>query len=116
MWKRLRQITGGLWLAFGGTFLAIDAFELPHREFAMGRSYYVTVWGYFTFCILGGALLLTGIVRAKWLVTALAALLAIYALGIWGKAGGAPLIFQLWCAAMVIFSVWSIVIVQRRNA
>ena len=113
---RLRQTTGVLWLALGATFLAIDIFELVNHEFFLGWSYYLVVWPYFVLCIVGGAFLFGSAPMGRWLVTVLAVLLALYGVMLWGKAEGAPLWAQLWCASMVAFAVWSIFLVQRRNA
>ena len=116
MWKRLTQATGAGWLTLGALFLFWDAIELPHREFSLGWSYYITLWGYLGLCVLAGSLLLTGHIIGKWFVTALAVLLAIYAALLWGAADGAPFWAQLWCGTMIAFAGWSICLVQRRNA
>jgi hypothetical protein len=114
MWKRLRQITGILWVAFGLTFLALDILQMP-LEYPLGWAYYLVVWGYFIACIVSGGLFFVGVAQAKWLVSAVASLLVIYALMLWSKASGAPALFQTWCAAMLVFAAWSILL-TRRNA
>jgi hypothetical protein len=116
MWRRLTQVTGAMWLALGACFLLSDVLELSRQEFSLGWSYYVVMWGYLACCIGAGLLLLSGVAVGKWFVTALAVLLATYAVLVWGKAEGAPFHFQLWCASMFAFGVWSICLVHRRNA
>jgi hypothetical protein len=66
-------------LALGACFLLSDILELSHREFSLGWSYYLVLWGYLACCIGAGLLLLSGVVIGRWFVTALAVLLAICA-------------------------------------
>jgi hypothetical protein len=116
MWKRLRQLTGGVWLALGVVFLLNDFAELLDHGFSLNFAYYVVVWGYLILCILAGAILLNGAFVAKWLTTALAGSLALYIIIIWAKASDVPFWFQLWCGTILGFGAWSIFVVQRRNA
>lgn len=116
MSNRLTKLNGAGWLVFGAWFLGADLVELLHGATSLSWSYYLTSWSYLALCLLAGALLLSGHTIGKWLVTALAALLFIYAGLLWGKAEAAPPLFQLWCATMIAFAVWSIYLVQRRNA
>ena len=114
MWKRLQQITGALWVVFGLTFLALDISQLP-LEYPLGWAYYLVVWGYLIVCVVSGGLFFAGVAQAKSLVAVVAFLLVIYALVLWGKATGAPALFQIWCGAMLAFAAWSILL-TRRNA
>ena len=109
-------MTGGLWAAFGGVFLAEEIVELPHREFFLGWSYYISLWGYLLLCLVGGGLLFAPPPLGRWLVTGLAVALGLYALALFAAAEGPPLWAQLWCGTMLSFGVWSIFLVQRRNA
>jgi len=111
-----RRITGGLWVIFGIGFLLADVLQLQDRMFSLGALYYLTLWGYLFFCIVAGAMLFAPVPLGRWLVTALASLLALYAVLIWVKAEGAPLWGQLWCSVMLFFAVWSIYVVHKRNA
>jgi hypothetical protein len=116
MWLRLRQMTGALWLALGITMLAMDVLELKHSEFFFGWSYYLVGWSYFLLCVMGGVLLFGAAPLGRRLVTLLAVLLGLYALALWAEAEGAPLWAQLWFASLVGFAIWSLYLVQRRNA
>jgi hypothetical protein len=115
MWPNRRQITGGVWLALGAVLLFGEMSELPGREFGLDWSYYLVAWGYPALCILGGILLLTGMPLGRWLITALALLLAAHAVTIWDKAERAPFSAKLWCVSMFTFAAWSIFVVHRRN-
>ena len=57
-----------------------------------------------------------GATLAKWLITVLAGLLAVYILLLWAKAEHATFWFRLWCGTVMAFAIWSIFLVQRRNA
>jgi hypothetical protein len=111
-----RRITGALWLLFGIGFLVADFLQLQQGTFSLGFMYYIVLWGYLFFCVVAGVMLFGPVPLGRWLVTALASLLAAYAVLIWLKAEGAPLWGQLWCSAMLLFSVWSIYLVQKRAA
>src|SRR5262245_51327382 len=100
-----RRITGGLWLMFGIGFRVVDLLELQHRD-SLGITYSLVLWGYLFLCIIGGAMLFGPAPLGRWLVTALASLLAIYAVLLWLNAEGPPVWAQLWLGAMLLFSVW----------
>lgn len=120
---RLKQITGGIWFSLGAVFLLNEISQI----YLLGSDgTYYTVFGfcvlggYLVCCIVGGIRLLAG--SGRWLISVLAALLAVYfmwiwGIAIWGMAEGAPEPFwlHLWCGLIVTFAIWSIVIARRRN-
>ena len=110
-----RRITGALWLMFGIGFLVADLSELVNRD-SLGIVYSVVIWGYLFLCCVAGAALFGPAPVGRWLVTAVATPLALYAVLLWLKAEGPPLWAQLWLSAMLLFSVWSIYLVQKRAA
>jgi hypothetical protein len=110
-----RRVTGALWLIFGIGFLVADLLELQHRD-SLGFMYSFVLWGYLFLCIVAGAMLFGPVPLGRWLVTAVATLLAAYAVLLWLEAEGPPLWAQLWLSAMLLFSVWSVYLVQRRAA
>jgi hypothetical protein len=110
-----RRITGTLWLMFGIGFLAADLLELRHRD-SLGIMYSLVLWGYLSLCIVAGAVLFGPVPLGRWLVTAVATSLALYAVLLWLEAEGPPLWAKLWLSVMLLFSVWSIYLVQRRAA
>ena len=112
MSKRLQQITGALWVVLGLAFLAQDILQM-RLEYPLGWAYYLVVWGYFIACVVSGGLYFAGVTEGKRLVAAVASLLVIYALVLWAKASDAPALFQLGCAAMLAFAVWSILLTWR---
>ena len=116
MWKRLRQLTGGAWLALGAVLLLNEIAGLVDRESSFPFAYVLLWWAYLVLSVLGGAMLLCRASLGKWVITVLAGLLALYMVVIWSKAVGAPFWFQFWCGSLLAFAAWSIFVVQRRNA
>lgn len=110
-----RRLTGTLWLLFGIGFLVADLLELAHRD-SLGIMYSLTLWGYLLLCVVAGAMLFGPVPLGRWLVTAVAVPLAAYAVLLWLEAKGPPLWAQLWLGAMLLFSVWSVYLVQKRAA
>jgi hypothetical protein len=100
---------------FGIGFLVADLLELQHRD-SLGIMYSLVIWGYLFLCSLAGAALFGPVPLGRWLVTAVATALALYAALLWFKAGGPPLWAQVWLTAMLLFSIWSIYLVQKRAA
>src|SRR5438309_8004411 len=102
-----RRITGALWLMFGIGFLVADLLELRYRD-SLGIMYSLVLWGYLFLCIIAGAALFGPVPIGRWLVTAVASPLALYAVFLWLEAEGPPLWAKLWLSAMLLFSLWSI--------
>lgn len=123
MRTRLKQITGGIWLLFGTVSLLneISQIWLLGSDGMFYNVLGITVLGgYFVCCIVGGIRLLAG--SGRWLISVLAALLALYfmwiwGIAIWGMAEGAPEPFwlHLWCGLVFAFAAWSIFVAQQRN-
>src|SRR5271169_2410463 len=87
MWARLKQITGGLWLALGAVFLLneIAGIWLKGSDWMFFNVLAYTFLGvYLVCCIVGGIRLFVG--SGRWLISVLAALLALYFIGIWAIA------------------------------
>ena len=110
-----RRMTGALWSMFGIGFLVTDLLELRRRD-DLGIAYSLVIWGYLFLCTVAGVALFGPVPLGRLLVTAVATALALYAASLWLAAEGPPLWFQFWLGAMLLFSVWSIYLVQKRAA
>ena len=104
----LSKITGAGWLAFGAWFIGADLLEFTNGAGFAQLVVLLGSWGFLALCVLAGALLLSGHIIGKWLVTSLAVLLVIYAGLLGGKAEGAPIVYQIWCATTIAFAIWSV--------